>query len=90
MYTWSFDRKAYKEFKKLDKTIQKRLVKWLDEHIQGSENPRQWGKALDGEMKTLWRYRVGGFRLIVDIINNEFIVLVIKTGKRNDIYKKQN
>ncbi|MGX7198179.1 type II toxin-antitoxin system RelE family toxin [Enterococcus olivae] len=87
MYTWSFDKKAYKEFKKLDKPIQKRLVKWLDEHIEGAENPRQWGKALEGEMKTLWRYRVGSFRLIVDIIDHEFIVLIIKTGKRNDVYK---
>ncbi|MGM0214543.1 type II toxin-antitoxin system RelE family toxin [Enterococcus sp. AZ109] len=88
MYTWSFDKKAYKEFKKLDSLIQKRLVKWLDTHIEGTENPRQWGKALEGDKKTLWRYRVGSFRLIVDIIDNEFVVLVLKTGKRNDIYKR--
>ncbi|AYW47050.1 type II toxin-antitoxin system mRNA interferase toxin, RelE/StbE family [Tetragenococcus osmophilus] len=89
MYTWSFDKKALKEFKKLDKPIQKRLVTWLDKHIEGTENPRQWGKALEGDMKTYWRYRVGSFRLIVDIIDNEFIVLVLKTGKRNDVYKNK-
>ncbi|HLQ40605.1 MAG TPA: type II toxin-antitoxin system RelE/ParE family toxin [Tetragenococcus sp.] len=89
MYTWSFDKKAYKEFKKLDKPIQKRLVKWLDEHIEGTENPRQWGKALEGDFKTLWCYRIGSFRLIVDIINNEFVVLILKTGKRNDVYKNK-
>lgn len=81
MYTWSFDKKALKEFKKLDKPIQKRLVTWLDKHIEGTENPRQWGKALEGDMKTYWSYRVGSFRLIVDIIDNEFVVLVLKTGK---------
>lgn len=89
MYTWSFDKKAYKEFKKLDKPIQQRLVTWLDKHIEGTENPRQWGKALEGDFKTLWRYRVGSFRLIVDIIDNEFVVLIIKTGKRNDVYKNK-
>lgn len=89
MYTWTFDKKAYKEFKKFDKTTQKRLVKWLDDHIEGSQNPRQWGKALEGNHKTLWRYRVGAFRLIVDIIDNEFVVLIIKSGKRNDVYKKK-
>lgn len=89
MYTWSFDKKAYKEFKKLDKPIQKRLITWLDKHIEGTENPRQWGKALEGDFKTLWRYRVGSFRLIVDIIDNEFVVLIIKTGKRNDVYKNK-
>lgn len=89
MYTWSFDKKAYKEFKKLDKPIQKRLITWLDKHIEGTENPRQWGKALEGDFKTLWRYQVGSFRLIVDIIDNEFVVLIIKTGKRNDVYKNK-
>lgn len=89
MYTWSFDKKALKEFKKLDPMIQKRIVKWLDDHIEGTENPRQWGKTLEGNMKTLWRYRVGNFRLIVDIIDNQFIVLILKTGKRNDVYKSK-
>lgn len=89
MYTWSFDKKAYKEFKKLDKPIQKRLIKWLDEHIEGTENPRQWGKALESDFKTLWRYRIGSFRLIVDIIDNEFVVLILKAGKRNDVYKNK-
>lgn len=90
MYTWSFDKKAYKEFKKLDKLIQKRLVKWLDEHIEGTENPRQWGKPLEGDFKTLWRYRIGSFRLIVDIIDNEFVVLILKASKRNDVYKNKS
>ncbi|GBG94534.1 hypothetical protein LFYK43_09930 [Ligilactobacillus salitolerans] len=89
MYTWKFDKKAFKNFKKLDRTIQKRIIKWLDDHIEGAENPRQWGKALEGDKKTLWRYRVGTFRLIADIVDNEFVVLVLKTAKRNDVYKNK-
>lgn len=90
MYTWEFDKKAFKEFKKLDRYVQKRMVKWLDDHIEGTENPRQWGKALEGDKKTLWRYRVGAFRMIVDIVDTEFVVLMLKTAKRNDVYKRRS
>lgn len=41
------------------------------------------------DKKTLWRYRVGAFRMIVDIVDNEFVVLVLKTAKRNDVYKNK-
>ncbi|KJY52345.1 type II toxin-antitoxin system RelE family toxin [Bifidobacterium mellis] len=86
-YTWEFDCKAFKQFKKLDQTVQKRIVKWLNERIEGSQNPRQWGKALEGDMKTLWRYRIGGYRVIADIDDGNFKVLVLKAAKRNDVYK---
>lgn len=89
-YTWSFDSKALKEFKKkLDKPVQVRIIKWLDSHIEGSNNPRVWGKALEGELGTLWRYRVGSYRIIADIQDNIFTVVVVKAGKRNDVYKRR-
>ncbi|GAA3012610.1 type II toxin-antitoxin system RelE family toxin [Tetragenococcus solitarius] len=87
-YTWKFAKKADKEFNKLDPQIQRRLVKWLDEHIEGSNNSRSWGKALEGELGTFWRYKVGGYRIIVDIQDSSFVVLVIKTAKSNDVYKR--
>ena len=87
-YTWEFAKKADKEFSKLDKQIQIRIVKWLDTHIENSDNPRSWGKALEGEFGTLWRYRVGKYLIIADIHDNKFIVAALKTSKRNEIYKK--
>lgn len=88
-YSVNFDKKALKEFRKLDKPVQKRIVTWLEQHISGSENPRLLGKALEGNFNTLWRYRVGNYRIIADIKDDEFIVLIVKTGKRNDIYKSR-
>ncbi|MFD1465362.1 DUF6290 family protein [Lapidilactobacillus mulanensis] len=54
---------------------------------EGSNNPRAWGKALEGDRGAFWRYRVGGFRIIADIQDNQFIVLVAKAAKRNDVYR---
>lgn len=89
-YTWAFDRKALKDFrKKLDKPVQRRIISWLDEHIEGADNPRVWGKALEGEFGTLWRYRVGSYLIIADIQDNIFTVVVVEAGKRNDVYKRR-
>lgn len=89
-YTWQFNQKAYKEFKKdLDKPVQKRIIEWLDSHIEGNTNPRIWGKALEGRYQTLWRYRVGSYRIIADIKDDVFTVVVVKAGKRNDVYKNK-
>ncbi|WP_125565396.1 type II toxin-antitoxin system RelE family toxin [Companilactobacillus insicii] len=86
-YTWEFAKKADKEFSKLDKQIQIRIIKWLDMHIEASNNPRAWGKALEGDLGTLWRYRIGKYRLIADIHDDKFVVVILKSSKRNDIYK---
>lgn len=89
-YTWSFNQKAFKDFQKnLDKPVQYRIIKWLDSHIEGTGNPRIWGKALKGQFGTLWRYRVGSYRIIADIHDEIFNVVVVKAGKRNDVYKRR-
>ncbi|WP_242360840.1 type II toxin-antitoxin system RelE family toxin [Limosilactobacillus antri] len=89
-YTWNFNQKSFKDFKKnLDKPVQLRIIKWLDSHIEGSNNPRVWGKALEGDFGTLWRYRVGSYRIIADIQDEIFTVVVVKAGKRNDVYKRR-
>ena len=47
---------AEKQLRKLDKPIQKRLLDWLDDRIEGCKNPRHFGESLRGEMTGLWRY----------------------------------
>jgi len=87
-YHWPFDKKAAKEFSRLDCTIQRRIIRWLDKHIEGYDNPRAWGKALEGQLGTLWCYRVGHYRVIADIRDGKFLVLVVKTGKRGQVYNR--
>lgn len=49
---------------------------------------KRQGKALEGDLGNFWRYRVGKYRIIADIKNDRFLVTVLKTDKRNDVYKK--
>ena len=52
-----------------------------------ADDPRQWGKALQGEKRGLWRYRVGDYRLICDILHDKIIIMILEVGHRKDIYR---
>ena len=69
---------ARKKLKKMDSTIQARIVNWLKENLEGCENPRRLGKALSGEWYGYWRYRVGDYRIIAKIEDDKVIIFVVK------------
>lgn len=78
---------AEKAIKKLDLSVQKRIKKWIDDNLKECENPRFNGKPLHGNLKGKWRYRVGDYRLIAEIHDDEILILIVDIDKRNDIYK---
>jgi mRNA interferase RelE/StbE len=78
---------AKRDLQKLDKPLQKRITSFLLDRLQTTDNPRLTGKALQGKFSGLWRYRVGDFRLLCRIEDNELIILVIEIGHRKEIYK---
>ena len=82
-----FDSAALKDLKRLDQTVQRRIVHYLRERIAIEENPRRLGKALHGDKSGLWRYRVGDYRLLCRIEDNILTVLVIAVGHRSGVYK---
>ncbi|WP_245201777.1 type II toxin-antitoxin system RelE family toxin [Staphylococcus agnetis] len=73
----------------IDKTTRNLLLKWLYNNVHNSDNPRLHGKALQGELSDLWRYRVGKYRIIVEIQDDELVVLAIDIGIRGSIYKRK-
>ena len=74
-----------KQLTKLDKTMQKRILDYMDE-VGNLENPRSRGKALVDNMRGLWRYRVGDYRVICEIQDSKIIISVLKIGHRKNIY----
>lgn len=77
-----------KEFKKLDKYTQRMLKSWIEKHLVGCENPRLYGKGLTANRSGQWRYRIGDYRLLCEIKDEELIILALTVGHRRDIYKK--
>jgi mRNA interferase RelE/StbE len=81
------DDRAFKELKKLGPTAQRQILAYLDERVAGPEDPRHFGKELKANLAGLWRYRVGGYRILCQIRDGELLVLVIAVGHRRDIYR---
>jgi mRNA interferase RelE/StbE len=74
-------RTATRQITKLDPQAQKSILRFLRERLAATDNPRQWGRALQSEKRRLWRYRVGDYRLICDIQDQKIAVLVLELGQ---------
>ena len=75
--------KFAKNFKKLDPVVRKQIKSYLN---RVTDNPRAKGKALVANRTGQWRYRIGAYRVIVNIQDNELIILALEVGHRRDIY----
>lgn len=75
-----------KEFKKLDKYTQQMIKSWIVKNLQNCENPRAHGKGLTANKSGQWRYRIGDYRLLCLIQDQELIILALALGHRRDIY----
>ena len=51
-----------------------------------TENPRIKGKPLTGDLKGLWRYRVGDYRILAEIQDDKIVILILDIGHRSKIY----
>ena len=80
--TVRFDR----EFKKLDGYTQRMIKAWIEKNLVNCYDPRQHGKGLTANRSGQWRYRIGDYRLICEINDNELVILALSVGHRRDIY----
>ena len=76
-----------KKIKKLDKSTKRTLYSYIKKNLVDVENPRIKGKALTGNLKGLWRYRIMDYRLIVDIQDDILVIVAIDFGHRSKICK---
>lgn len=82
-----FDRAAARELRKLGAPAERLILRYLRERIAGSSDPRRFGHALTADLKGLWRYRVGDYRIVAAIEDDRFVVLVVTIGHRREVYR---
>lgn len=78
--------KVNKKILKFDKNTRKLLYNYISKNLVDTDDPRFHGKALTGNLKGLWRYRIMDYRLIVDIQDEELIIVAIDFEHRSKIY----
>lgn len=79
-----FDKAA----RRLDRAVLRRVKSYL-EAVSELDDPRQRGKGLTGDLAGYWRYRVGDWRVIVEIRDEELVIIAIGLGHRSKIYRDQ-
>ena len=86
-WTIEFSETSEKQLKKLDRQWQRAILDYLEEEIAPLEDPRQRGKALVGDKKGLWRYRVNDYRIICQILDSELVVVALTIAHRKEVYR---
>lgn len=83
-YQVEFSKRATKQFKAISLEIQLRLRPKIDAL---ADEPRPSGVVkLSGEAD-LYRIRVGDYRVVYQVEDENLIVLIIKLGHRSEIYR---
>ncbi len=81
-----FHADAARDLRKLGAEPQRLILRYLRQRIATTQDPRRFGRALTGDLKGPWRYRVGDYRIVASIEENRFVVLVVTVGHRRAVY----
>ncbi len=87
MYKVEYTKTAVKQLKKMDKKIAAFIISYIEANLVNCDNPRAFGKALQGNLSDKWRYRVGDYRILAKIEDEKVIITVVEIGHRKDVYR---
>jgi len=82
-YELVYTRRAVKDIQKLDVDNKERIEKTL---LRYRQNPLVYAEKLTDAQLGTYRFRVGDYRVVFDVENNEIVIL--RVGHRRDIYKR--
>ncbi|HPD60720.1 MAG TPA: type II toxin-antitoxin system RelE/ParE family toxin [Thermodesulfobacteriota bacterium] len=86
-YSVKWHEKAIEDLKDVDKKSAKGLIERVKNYLP--EDPLSLGKPLKGIFKGLYRYRFGDYRVIYSIDKKENTILILRVGKRKDVYNNK-
>ena len=75
---------AARELRRIARPDRKRIVAAID---RLAETPHL-GTALKGDLRGLRRLRVGDYRMVYEIRDDELVVLVVRLAHRRDAYRR--
>ncbi|MRT10433.1 type II toxin-antitoxin system mRNA interferase toxin, RelE/StbE family [Pantoea agglomerans] len=85
-YTVKFREEAFKEWQKLDKSLQKQFAKKLKKCCDNPHIPSARLRGIKDCYKI--KLRASGFRLVYQVIDDQLVIAVVAVGKRerSDVY----
>ena len=82
-----FSGAAARQYRKLEAFAKRQIDNYIAEYLEGTANPREYGKPLKGRLVGFWRYQIGDYCLIADIQDNTLTIWVMKVGHRRESYR---
>ncbi len=81
-YQVEYTKSSVIQLKKMDRKIAALILSYIEDKLIDCENPRAYGKALIGDKKEIWRYRVGDYRILAMIEDEVLIITVVEARHR--------
>ena len=85
---WDFEISpaALKQLADIGPSAADAIISFLEKRIRGGADPTAFGKALRGDLKGFWRYRVKDYRILCRIEAHRIVVIVVAVGHRSTVY----
>ena len=87
-WTIRFDPRFEHDLRKLDKSVQRRIVTYLEQRVATASDPKNFGKALSYELAGHWRYRVGDYRIICRFEDAGPVIVAVSVAHRSVVYDR--
>ena len=84
-YSLRIKKSAVRDLDRIPETDRRRIVRAIDEL---AEQPLL-GSPLKGVLRGLRRVRVGDYRIVYELLDRALVVLVVRIGRRRDLYRRQ-
>ena len=88
MFRLEFSKRAERQLSKMNHQTRRILLLWLRKNVNNCKDRRAFGKVLKGNMKGMWSYRIGDYRVICEIKDDELVVLTLSLGHRREVYAR--
>ena len=78
---------ATRELERLDKPIARRIaerINWLAANLDDIRP-----EPYKGDLAGLYKFRVGDYRVIYEILHDETMIVIHQVGHRSEIYRKR-
>ncbi len=87
MYKIILSDEAEKDYLRISKA-NKKFINRVDSAFEKLRIDPKIGKMLSGNLRGLYSFRVGNYRIIYEIQNFEISILIITIGHRKEVYKE--
>lgn len=86
MYKLVFLKSAQKEFKKIDKVMQKHIENKLRKLAKNPDILQNNITPLKGNHKGKFRLRVLEYRVVFQVKNKELLIIIVRIAHRKEVY----